>query len=73
MESTEAAMGRLRDLIHADPRSTPKIAAAAGLARNHLYQILDGSRRPKFETVIALMVALGKPFASLDPDRADVR
>ena len=63
-------MGRLRTLVKADPRSAREIAESAGINRGHLSQVMTAHRRsPSLATVGAILGALGRDWADLDPDR----
>lgn len=63
-------VARLVELIDADPRPDSTIAAAAGMARQRLYQIKTGARRdPGGEALRAILDALGKRWADLDEPR----
>lgn len=62
-----ALRARLRDLIEADGRRKTEIAAAAGMSKSQLHQLLSGVRpNPTYDTIKKLLGVLGKRFRDLD-------
>ena len=61
----ESLGSRVRELREAQNLTQERLAAAAGIGRGTLVRIENGEQSPRYETLVALARALGRPIQEL--------